>query len=166
MAKKKKSKKKDKKKIGFKRLFLITALLGASIAFFSTTVVLLIGMVPTMVVYLVDTLPGKNKTFTIGVMNFSGCFPFLLQVWQHAGDVDFALRTLLDPVTIVIIYGAAGIGYIIDSVITIAVASILVQKSKVRLGKIEEEKTALETRWGAEVTGKFQLDESGFAVES
>jgi len=174
MAKKKQKKnnKKDNKKTNkndgkISLKFVLWLLVGLCVAifFFSTTILLFVGMLPTLIAYMVDKLPGKSKTFTIGVMNFSGCFFFLLEAWKHPGDVDFALQLLSNPVTIIVMYGVASIGYFIDYVVTAGVSAVLIQKSKIRVVKIEEEKKVIETRWGAEVTGKLKLDAEGFAFK-
>ncbi len=169
MAKKKKQKKskdKKKKKFGAKQVLWVGGVLLTATIFFSTTIILLIGMLPTLVAYAIDRIPGKNKTFTIGLLNIAGCFPFLLQVWQAYGDVDFALNLLSQPMTIVIIYSIAGLGYILDWVVTAGISSVLIQKSKIRLVKIEDEKKSIENRWGKEVNGKIKLNEFGFPVEN
>ena len=57
------------------------------------------------------------------------------------------------------------VGYLIDWIVTAGVATVLVEKSRTRLKKIDQEKQKLVESWGDEVTGKIKLDEFGFAVE-
>jgi len=87
-----------------------------------------------------------------------------LKIWVNHDVADMSLEYLSKPETIVVIYGAAAFGYFIYWFITTVVATILIQRSKVRLKKIEEEKRALETRWGSEVNGKTPLDDMGFPI--
>ena len=61
-------------------------------------------------------------------------------------------------------YSAAAVGYIIDWGVTLIVSAILVQRSEMRLKRIEKEKKALIDRWGKEVDGLQTLDEKGFAT--
>ena len=172
MAKKKKNKKSNKvalkkgKSLSLKSWAFILVALIMLIVFMPTTVLLLIGMLPTFVAFIVDREPGRNKTFTIGAMNFAGCFPYILALWTKVNSVDMALSLISEPKTIIIMYGAAGLGYIIDFIITYAVSSILIQRSEIRLKKIDLEKGALEKRWGRTVNGREQLDEKGFPVAS
>lgn len=169
MAKKKnkKSNKVKKKSNNLSLKNLLFTLVGAAIVivFLPTSALLAVGMLPTLVAYIVDRQPGKNKTFTIGVMNFSGCFPYVLQIWLNSNSLDLSFSFLMQPKTYVVMYGAAAIGYIIDWSVTHIVSAILIQRSEKRLSKIQKEKEALEIRWGTEVNGSQKLDEKGFPVE-
>jgi len=153
MAKKKTKKvnKRKTKKLSLKHWFWALGILCLLIIFLPTTVILAVGMVPTFVAFLVDRHPGKNKTFTIGVMNFAGCFPYLLDVWLHTNSMNVALDNIMSPYSYVIMYGGAAAGYIINMVVSFLVSAMLVQKSDMRLKKIYVEKTALEERWGSGV---------------
>ena len=166
MAKKKKKNKSKKSGLGFRFLIMILFLVVASIMFLPTTFLLAIGMLPTLVAVLVDQDPAKNKSFTIGTMNFAGCFPFLLGIWRAPDAMDTAMSFIADPSTVIIMYGAALMGYLINWFVTVAISSILVQRSKLRIKRIEEQKIALEERWGVKVNGNYTLDEYGFPIQA
>lgn len=150
MAKKKK-KKKQGKKISLNAVLFAFLFLIFSIVFIELAIFFLVAMLPTIVVYFTDTLPGKNKTFTVGAMNFTGCFPYLLMLWSQPEIMDKTLQRLLEPETVIVIYLAAAFGYVIYWVTTKIVSVLLVQKSKDRIKAIEKEKEALVNRWGKEV---------------
>ena len=63
MAKNKKTKKQknNKKKIGFKAFIIFFFAILAAIIFTPTTTIILVGMLPTLVAYLVDNSLEKNK---------------------------------------------------------------------------------------------------------
>lgn len=165
MAKKKKTKK--KKSFLSARLILgLLFLLIFMIMFLPTTFLFVIGMLPTFVVAAIDDGEGKNKTFTIGSMNFAGCFPYLTGLWMSSNSMDKVMDYLSDPKTIIVIYTAAAMGYFINWGITMGVSSILVQRSHIRIKKIEEQKQQMEERWGSKVNGKYNLNESGFLIET
>ncbi len=79
--------------------------------------------------------------------------------------MDRAVDYLSDPMTIVVIYSTAALGYLIDYMATLFVSSILRQKSLLRLEKIEKEKKKLEGRWGTKVNGERRLDDDGFPLD-
>ena len=167
MAKKKKTKKKNnKKKISFKFLVFSVLFIALLILFLPTAFLLAVGLLPTFVAAVVDHEPGKNKTFTIGAMNFAGCFPYLLQVWMTSDSMEKALILLTEPNTIIVMYGAAALGYAINTLVTMGISFLLVQRSQLRLQKIETEKKALEERWGVKVNGDYDLDEHGFPIDT
>lgn len=155
---------KNKLKLGWKgNLFLaLSTLMG--VIFLPTTTILAIGMLPTLAAFLIDKTRGHVRTLTIGAMNLAGCIPFILEIWKQGHEMSVAFEYLLQPKSIVIIYVAAGIGYLIDWAMTGIVIGLMSEKGQMRLKQIAREHEMLVKRWGREVTGKIPLDAYGFAV--
>lgn len=162
---KKSSQKKTKLKINVKALFLLLLLIIFSILYLHSTILFVLGMLPTLVAFFVDKQVGKNKTFTIGSLNFAACFYYLTKVWSHAQPMEMAIDFITNPKTYVVIYSAAALGYLINYITTIIVASVLKQKSLIRLEKLEKAKKQLEERWGEKVNGDKPLNSKGFPME-
>lgn len=157
---------KSNKKIGVKSIITLVILITLSLVFSSTSIILIFGMLPTFVAIFIDNSKEKLKPLTVGAMNLAGCFPFILELWlDKIHDVSSALDKILEPRTMVIIYLAAAIGYLIDWAMTGIVASISYQNGQSRLKEIEKLQKKLEERWGPEVRGEMQLDEYGFPTE-
>ena len=142
-------------------LALFFMVLG-SIIFTPTTLVLAIGMLPTIVAYIVDRSYEKNKTFTIGSMNFAGCFPYLITLWTGENTTPVALNHIMNPETIIIIYSIAALGYLINWIVVAFVKTLIVQKSHMKIKTIDKNLKAMEERWGRKVSGKVDLDTQGF----
>jgi hypothetical protein len=158
--------KKKKGNRAFKLSLLILTTLLSGLVFSSVALVLLFGMMPTLVAAVVDQSKTYLKTMTVGFMNFAGCAPFLVMVWQQGSTMDAAIDILKDPQTIVVMYFAAAMGYMIDWAMTGIVSSIMVQRGRARLKDIEKHQNVLKERWGVEVSGTVPLDEYGFAKET
>lgn len=158
-------KKSNKIRIGFKGFILLLCVVVSAILFLPTAFLFAVGMLPTFAAYLIDRDPAKNKTFTIGAMNVAGCFPYLMGLWTKSHTMDQAMAYIGEPKTIIVIYCAAALGYFINWLITMCVASLIIQKSRMRVKRIEEEKEALQKRWGKELNGQYTLDEHGFALD-
>ncbi len=170
MAKKKKSKQKNKKnnkrkKLGIKLMLFLFILVICMILFLPSTFVVVIGMLPTLVIYIFDKSENKNKSFTVGAMNFSGVFPYLIEVWKQSGSMDLALGYLQDPVTIIVMYSAAALGYGIDWLSRLFISSVVKEKAKMRIKRIQSQKEDLIKRWGQKVDGTIPLDREGFPLE-
>lgn len=166
MAKKRKKKnKKNKSKLGFRAFISVLSIVAGMIFYLPITFVLIIGMLPTLAAASIDTGKGKNKTLTVGSMNLAGCMPYLLDLCTGAGEMEDAIFLLSSPTTIIIIYGAAVVGYLINWLATMAVAAVIIQQSKSRIKKIEETKKNLEKRWGKKVNGTYNLDSFGFILD-
>lgn len=147
-----------------KQLFLIIGLLTC-VMFPAVTILLVVGMIPTLVAGIVDRTEGRVRMWSVGAMNFAGCAPFIIDVFKKGNDIETAINFIVQPRTIVIMYFAAGMGYLIDWAMTGIVSSIMVQKTKARLKNIQKLQKELIERWGAEVTGSIPLDEYGFPKE-
>lgn len=159
------AKRRKKKSGGWKLHVLSGAGLMLGIVYSAMAIVLMIGMVPTLVAAIVDKSATRTKTMTIGVMNFAGCMPFMLEVWKKGGSLDTAITYVVEPRTIVVMYFSALMGYLINWAVTGIVSSVMVQRGKARMIAIREHQKDLVERWGEEVTGNVPLDEYGFPIE-
>ncbi len=138
----------------------------AMIVFLPTTIFLFFAMMPTLVAGLVDRGGKGTRALTVGSMNLAGCTPFLLELWTSGHTAENALTIISNPRTVVVIYCAAGIGYLIDWAMSGIVATVMIQRSGARLKDIKKRQTDLVERWGQEVTGLLPLDAYGFPFEN
>lgn len=162
---KKKTKKRSKGFMMRLRILVGIAFI-ASIIFLPTTIVLLIGMMPTVASAVIDRSPGKSRTLTVACMNLAGCSPFVLELWTTQHDIDTALSIAMQARTMIVMYATAASGYVLDFAVAGIVSSLLLQKAKMRFRRIEERQNALVERWGQKVTGKIALDEQGFPIQN
>lgn len=151
---------------GWRKQVGVTLLLASAALFLPTTLMLSIGMLPTWVMLFVDRTRERLRALTVGAMNLAGCMPFIMELWERGQTVPMALSYLTQPRTIVVMYFAAAIGYMIEWAVTGLVASMAVQKAKARINSIEKRSADMEERWGAEVNGTMQLDDEGFPIDT
>jgi hypothetical protein len=138
-------------------------ILGA--VFMPSAVLLIIGMMPTIAATFADPKRAGTRVVTVGALNLAGCVPFLFKLWSQGHEFDTALNIATDPQAIIVMYAAAGAGYMIDWSMSSVVAAILYQRGLARQESIKKRQAELVLRWGAEVTGQIPLDHQGFAVE-
>ncbi len=155
-------KKKANRKISIQERILLIAFFLTSLVFYKVAIVLLVGMLPTIVIRLVDKTPERTKVLTIGFMNFAGCFPYCFQLFTKGAEASI-VPIIANPMNIVIMYSGALVGYIIEWGVVGFVASIMVQKGKQRLIDIRKTQENLVKKWGPEVTGSN--DENDFVTE-
>ncbi|MCB1721006.1 MAG: hypothetical protein KDI11_04555 [Alphaproteobacteria bacterium] len=161
-----KAKEKGVKRSGsaWMNLFLIVLILMAAV-FLPVAVILFIGLLPTFVAFYADRNKKKIKPITVGAMNIAGCMPFIMELWTTDMSMSKALSVIMDPMAIIVIYSAAGIGYLIDWAVTMLVANFLYQRGRSRKNTIEKRQTELIARWGEEVSGRIPIDHEGFPIE-
>lgn len=157
--------KKKKKKTGAQaRLFLVFGCLTAA-ALLASTVLLLVGMLPTLVAMIADRTKKGTLVLTVGAMNLAGCSPFLIELWAKGHTVDIAVSLITEPLTIVVMYCAAGVGYIIDWAMSGIVGTVMVQRAEQRVEDINKTQADVIERWGREVTGEIPVDPYGFPIQ-
>jgi hypothetical protein len=144
-------------------LFTIVGLVCA-VLFAPTTVILVFGMLPTLAANLIDKTIQKSRAISVGMMNFAGCMPFLLELWLSPtpNDLHAALNIIIQPKTGIIIYVIAAAGYAIEAAVTGMVSTLLQQRAQHRLTAIEQRKEDLIARWDQYVDGEVPLDDFGF----
>lgn len=156
---------KRRKKQGMAGPVLGTGGIITAFVFMPSTVMLFFAMLPTAAAALSDRIRGETRMLTVGAMNLAGCTPFLLDLWRNGHTLDNAFRIITDPRTIIVIYCAAAIGWLIDWAMSGIVATVMVQRGAGRLKDIKVKQAALVERWGKEVTGDYVLDSYGFPVD-
>lgn len=154
-----------KKKIGAKGQLLGIVGLFTAIVFMPTTIVLLMGMMPTIVAAVIDRTGKGTKALTVGAMNIAGCTPFLIDLWTKGHTPEMAVTIISDPRTMIVIFSAAGIGYLISWAMSGIVGTIMIQRGGGRLKDIKKRQASLIERWGREVTGDIPLDPYGFPLD-
>lgn len=142
-----------KNKLPLSVKFAILCVIGMAALFFPTTVLFVGCMVPTFVAAIVDNNQQKTAWLTVGCMNFAGVVPAWFLLWERGHHLDQSFNLLLQSSTLIVAYGAAGIGWILYYNITPFVAGILIMRSEKRLKDIDKRQKDLISKWGQEITG-------------
>ncbi len=154
-----------RRKTSMQGRILLVFMMVAAIVFMPTTIILFVGMLPTMAAAMADRSRKATRAFTVGSLNLAATTPFLLDLWTSNHSADYALLLISDPWTVIVMYAGAAIGYMIDWALSGMVATMMVQTASARLRAIHREQEVLVARWGPEVSGDIALDAAGFPVE-
>lgn len=155
-----------KKSMGWRSRLLLCVMMLTSIAALPTTIIFFIGMLPTVMSRFTNKGAKSTRVLTVGFMNFAACFPFWFQLMRKGHNFSNAVDIITDPLTIVIMYGGAVMGYMIEWALAGFVAGLMVSRGKARLEKIKEIQAELVDRWGPEVSGDLPLDINGFPIDA
>lgn len=149
---------KKKKKGG--GLTLILLIIPAALIVLPTTILFGIGMIPTIVAYVVDRDPDKSAPITVGGLNFCGCMPFAIDLWKHQHTIGAAAKVFADPLAWLVMYSAAAVGWGLYYGIPPLVAGMEVTRAEKRVEVLKQKKVSLVQEWGPDVAGDY-FDESG-----
>jgi hypothetical protein len=137
---------------------VLLLLLPACIVFMPTMLLVVVGMIPTAVAYIVDRDPEKTAPITVGSLNFVGVMIYAIDLWQHGNTMANATKALGKPVPWLVMYGAAAIGWALYYGIPPAVGAWMAMRAERRITKEVERQRELREEWGPEVAGDPEAD--------
>lgn len=146
------TKRKRRKRGGNLWTFLLL-IVPAALVVMATTVLFIIGMIPTAVAFVIDRDPEKPAPITVGALNFCGCLPFAIDLWMRGNTLAALGKMLTNPVSWLIMYGAAAVGWAFYFGIPPMVASAEVMRAEKRVAELRQKKAELVGSWGPEVAG-------------
>ena len=96
-------------------LVLWTSIIVLSLLIFAlpTVVLVVCGMLPTFVAFIIDRQPERYATFCVASMNVCGVFPYVLDLWTGSHSLISAVHILTNPFALFIIFGAAAFGWVL-----------------------------------------------------
>ncbi len=125
-----------------------TILLKLSFIFF------FIGMIPAVVAYIVDHDKHKYIFSTVAALNLTGVFPYMMDIYIMGGTFDAIKSKLSDAIVWFIMYGAAGMGWVLVWISPILASAVLEGIYRGRILHLESVQKKLVEEWGKEVTGE------------
>ncbi|MBI1326827.1 MAG: hypothetical protein GC136_04205 [Alphaproteobacteria bacterium] len=129
------------------------------------TILLFVGMMPTLAASFMDRSRDKMKVFTVGSLNFATCFPFVLDISTGGFKSDQAINLITDAQNIIIMFSGAVAGYLLEWATVGVVATIVIEQARGKIKSMRNTQEELVERWGKEVRGDIPLDSQGFAIE-
>lgn len=137
-------------RIGWMSLFIGIAL--ASAFFASTSLLIIVGTLPTLVAFITDRSRGKSAALSMSVLNFAGTLPFVITLWRTGQGLGAALQLLAQPYTWLVMYGSAGIGWAIYHYLPKFIATYVALRAQSQLGSLQNLQKKLVEKWGPNVS--------------
>jgi len=139
-------------------LKLIGGLILFAVVVFSmpTAIVLGVGLLPTFGAVLIDRYPEKYIIRCVGAMNIAGVTPYLLRLWGNTNSISEAIDIVTDSFAWLVMYGAAGIGWMIYLGLPGVVTAYIVLTSEQRITSQRSRQENLVAKWGLPITGQTE----------
>ena len=64
------------------------------VKFPESIILLLVGLLPTMVAFIIDKSSGKYATLCVGAMNITGIFPSIYKLWTGQNNFSQAIQII------------------------------------------------------------------------
>jgi len=133
-------------KIGVVLMFAVGLFL-----FLPTVLLITVAMLPTGVALVVDRSSSRTGWLCVGGLNFAGLVPGLMELWFDGHTLEHAVRIMSDVLNMMLILGAAGIGWILFMTTPQIIATIMQLTSDRRIAKLKAQQQQLVEDWGPEV---------------
>lgn len=152
--------KRSKGRSAFSGVSVVASAVLLFIVALPTFVTLLVGLLPSMVAFIFDRSPGRTMARCVFGMNFSGVAPYILELWQVPSQtVGGATQQIFQPMALSIMYGAAGLGWLLYLAMPPIVANVLNLSAQRRVGELRKKQRALIKTWGDSLIK--EVDRSG-----
>jgi hypothetical protein len=132
---------------------LLVAGVMLALALLPSTLVLIPAMLPTLVARVVDPVPGRHLTITVGALNFAGSLWFMYDLWSVGQTFSAIVPTLSDMIGWLAALVGAGMGWVIYSLTPSLARGIANAKSNARLKGLRKGQEELVEQWGDPVRG-------------
>ena len=129
------------------------------IAFFPTILLLLIGMAPSIVAYIVDKRPRKVTARSIGYLNFAGCLYYALKLWTEQNTISGVLELVSEPSALMIMYSSAAVGWMLNFIMVPIMSAFLAVQHEAKIRSIARRQDDLIKEWGSVVKGQVTLED-------
>lgn len=129
-------------------LLILVLLLMAALP---TVLVVAFGMLPGMVAFIIDRTEERSATFCVGGLNLCGVFPYLLELWTEDNSLEMASSQLTDVFVLAVMYGGAGMGWMLYLSLPPVIASFIQVMSERRLQQLRKIQSDILEQWGEEV---------------
>ena len=132
-------------------ILVVIALLATLVIEARAAAVVVVGIIPTLVMSFTDQHKMKSARIQcVSLLNLSGVTPFAFQVYQNP---TIWQEVFVQPVTMVVMWGSAAVGYLLLYVGPIVASIILQALAQDKLKNIMQQRTELIEQWGTEVLG-------------
>jgi hypothetical protein len=127
------------------------AMLALSVVATPVAVLVVAGMIPTIVAYIIDQTAWRTLTLTVGPLNLAGTAPYCLLLWLGTDTIQ-ALGQYLSNVWVwLVMYLAAAIGWLLHLGMPLIVRFILESALDRRKGRLLQLQSELRADWGQAV---------------
>jgi len=146
-----------KPKVGAGRAGASLALVGlaaSAVAAPAYFMLLVGGMIPTVVAFIVDHSP-RHLARTVAATNLAGLVLPALAILSGGSNFAAAFAVLREPQNWLMMYGAAAIGWIINAIMPALARIIIDMRAEQMNRQLMHRGEALIKEWGEEVSGRI-----------
>lgn len=117
-------------------------------------VFLVMGLAPSMVSLFAERAKDRaNRVQTIAAFNIAGVLPFAVEIVRAGSSLDAASAVLGNASAWLVIFGAAGTGFLLLAIAPQITAAILQTVKSDRLKRVDKKRREMIAEWGHAIAG-------------
>jgi hypothetical protein len=128
------------------------------LVFPESIILFFIGILPTLVAFIIDKAPRKYFTICVGAMNITGIFPLMIDLWSGNNNITHAIQIITNVYDLVIMYAAAGCGWFLYITVPTMVRTLLGVMARNRITLLRTKQQNLLGEWGDEITSRLDSE--------
>ena len=148
-------------KTNWKALWIFALFVGLIWLSPATILMIVVGMPPTVVAWIIDRSHQKSATYCVAGMNFCGLFPYIMDLWTGTHSLKAAAAIVTDVFALLVIYGAAAFGWLIFVAVPPVVGTFLTVMSQRRVAQLRTLQRKIIEEWGESVARAAMGDDDG-----
>ena len=141
----------DPKKRALQPLLWVIFIAIIILTFPETVILLLVGMLPTFVAFIIDRSPQEYLTYCVCAMNITGVFPGIYELWTTQNNISLALKIVTNIFDLSLMYLSASIGWFIYSVVPPIIRVFIKVIGQQRINLLRGQQQNLIQEWGENV---------------
>lgn len=146
------AKKGKPKKAGVTRVSIFwLGLLVLAVLYIPTTIILLVGLLPSFVAFIVDSRREKYVATSVAILNICGTLPFIFDLWAGGQTIPEAVKIITSPWSWLAMYGAAALGWMLTRAMPPFVALTLNVGRDERIRRLKKRQNHLLENWGNQI---------------
>lgn len=125
------------------------------IAALPTAIVVMVGVVPALVAYIIDTTPGRYACRCVALVNSAGVAIYVQKLWDGSNNLAGAIGIISDPFAWLAFYGSAAIGWGLFHSLPKIVVTMKEFNANRQIQSLISLQRDLVDEWGVDVRGKL-----------
>jgi len=134
-------------------LLLGFGMAAAAVAAPAATSLVACGLLPSLVLFVLDGSEGQTTACTVGSLNVAGVVPFLPALLFREAHALPAANLLGDTTALIVMYAAAAVGWLLIALLPSLFAFLELEETRQKRESLRRVQTRLEEEWGPEVRG-------------
>lgn len=126
---------------------------AAAVAAPATVSLVACGLLPSLVLFVLDRSEGQNTAWTVGSLNMAGVVPFLPALLSREAHALPAANLLGDTTALIVMYAAAAVGWLLIALLPSLFAFLELEEIRQQRESLRRVQARLEQEWGPEVRG-------------